>query len=105
MSAKGTQPVKPLTSGLHFVFRPSACKIANASCTQAPAPPAISAFARDGFKPDGRKKLASAAITQGWPEGLTPQGAPPSAVGTRPTPFGPKEEAPEAGAVSAACQF
>src|SRR2546422_4438229 len=93
MSLKGTQPVNPLTVGLQFALSPSACKIVTAFCTQKvpPGPEAISALARAGFNPEGRKKFARAAATQNCPVvPLTPQGIP-----RPPTPSGPSVDAPE----------
>src|SRR5271165_189000 len=99
MSLKGMQPVRPLARGLHAVLNPAACRMDSASSMQPCAGVPINAPASDGFSPEGRKKLARAAETQGWPPGLTPQGAAPE-----PTARGPPEAA-EVGSVRAACQF
>src|SRR6266567_2408344 len=63
MSLKGTQPLSAL--GSHCVFRPSAARICRARRTHPPAPTAglLKKFASDGFRPEGRKKLTSAAET------------------------------------------
>src|SRR5437660_8040211 len=61
-----------------------------------------SARAMAGLTADGRKKFVSAAETQGWPVGLTPQGANPPLAGPAPTPRGPPTMAYDVGSVSAA---
>src|SRR5438445_8167293 len=96
MSLKGTQPLSVL--GSHFVFRPSAARICCARRTHPPAPTAglLKKFASDGFRPEGRKKLTSAAETHVGFSGS--QGT------LDPTPSGPNVAAPESGSLSAARQ-
>src|SRR6266702_6869419 len=95
MSLKGTQPASVL--GSHAVLSPSACMICCANATHGVA---NKTCPREGFRPEGRKKLVSAAATHGAPVvRLNPQGVPPL-----PTPNGPNE-APEFGSPRATCQF
>src|SRR5436190_19837131 len=98
MSLKGMQPVSPLLEGSHAVLSPPCCRTANAALMQPCAGVPISALARAGFRPPGRKKLVSADETHGTP--LTnPQGAAPA-----PTNSGPAA-AFDVGSLRATCQF
>src|SRR2546421_12984728 len=94
MSLKGTQPLSVL--GSHFVFRPSAARICCARRTHPPAPTAglLKKFGSDGFRPEGRKKLTSAAETHVGFSG---------SHGTLdPTPSGPNGAPPASGSPAAA---
>src|SRR5581483_128553 len=99
MSLKGMQLVSPLVVGSHFVFRPAAAKSASAKGTHgAKGPPA-----REGFNPDGRKKLTIAAGTKNgsFAPGI---GFAPHGVAPVPTDNG-LSLARFAPAATAACQF
>src|ERR1700730_15549857 len=98
MSLKGTQPVSPLVEGSHAVLRPPCCITASAAAMQPWAGVPISALAKAGFKPPGRKKFVSAAETQGTPP-TNPHGTEPA-----PTNSGPAA-AFELVSLRATCQF
>src|SRR6202142_404830 len=107
MSPKGMQPAS--VAGSQEVLNPAVlypcafkdCRTSGYTVvTQLPPPAAMRASAIDAFKPPGRKKLVSAADTQGlWLVGLMPQGAAPL-----PTAKGPKAEF-EAGSPCAASKL
>src|SRR2546421_7875656 len=73
------QPPSEPPVGSQAAFRPLAANTAFARGMHPPAPTAFRKLARDGFTPDGRKKLTSADDTQGNPCSgpgfkFTPQG-------------------------------